>query len=65
MVFLYSKTKGETNIMKKIMKRLLAAILAFATVVTTLPATHVMLRILFIPQQKGKQGRLLGLTMVV
>ena len=41
MVFLYSKTKGETNIMKNIMKRLLTAILAFATVVTTLPATQV------------------------
>lgn len=41
MVFLYSKMKGETNIMKKIMKRLLTAILAFATVVTTLPVTQV------------------------
>jgi len=56
MVFLYSKTKGETNIMKKIMKRLLTAILAFATVVTTLPATQVHAADSVYTTTEGKAG---------
>ena len=39
--FFTIKSKGESNIMKKIMKRLLTGILTLATVFTALPTTAV------------------------
>ena len=40
-LFFLPKMKGESNIMKKIMKRLLTGVLTLATVFTALPVTQV------------------------
>lgn len=55
-VYFFTEMKGESNIMKKIMKRLLTGVFTLATVFTTLPVTHrFMLRILSKPLRTVKQ----------
>mgnify|MGYP006899747508 CR=1 FL=1 len=60
--FFTLKSKGESNIMKKIIKRLLTGVLTLATVFTALPVTQVHAADSVYTQSDGKTGTVIKVT---